>query len=91
MDEFKCNVTPCKCANFENKIFGDIILSLNSARRLIPNNLSKQDNLQGGYIRRRDDQLWKNHKVNGKYIVPYKINHGLDSFTKSLIPKVCTL
>ena len=91
MDDYKCNASPCKCSNYENKIFGDVILSFNSAKRLIPNNLSTINGLNRAYGMRRDEQLWTKHKINGKYIVAYKVNGGLDSYTKSLIPKVSTV
>ena len=90
MDDFKCVKSPCECANYKNKIFGDMILSLNSAKRLIKSSSSKQNDIHKAYGNQLDDQLWTNHKIGGKYIISYKINRGLDPLTKRLIPQVCS-
>ena len=89
MDDYRCNASPCTCANYENKIFGDVILSFNSAKRLIPNNLPTINPSNRAYGMRRDEDLWTNHKIGGKYIVAYRIDRDLDKLTKSYIPQAC--
>ena len=34
-------------------------------------------------------QLWNQNPVNGKYVIAYELNPGLDHKLKTVLPKVC--
>ena len=34
-------------------------------------------------------QLWNQNPVNGKYVIAYELDPGLDNKLKTVLPKVC--
>ena len=62
------------------------MITANTARLLIPVSNSTS-NTNAGFTN-TSVILWDQNKEDGKYIIGYKINDGLDQDTKELIPKV---
>ena len=66
---------------------GDIMLTPNTAQRLIPFRTSQNDNLSAAFTT-KNESFWTENKINGYYIIGYTINDKLDSLNKEIIPKV---
>ena len=66
---------------------GDIILTPETAQRLIPFTTSQNENLSAAFTN-KNETFWTENKVNGYYIIGYTINDKLDSLNKQTIPKV---
>ena len=62
------------------------MITANTARLLIPVSNSTS-NIAAGFTN-TSVTLWDQNKEDGKYIIGYEINDGLDQDTKELIPKV---
>ena len=71
--------------SIQNK--GDIILTPETAQRLIPFTTSQNENLSAAFTN-KNETFWTENKVNGYYIIGYTINDKLDSLNKQTIPKV---
>ena len=69
------------------QIKGDIILTPNTAQRLIPFRTSQDDYLSAAFTT-KNESFWTENKINGYYIIGYTINDKLDSLNKEIIPKV---
>ena len=66
---------------------GDIMLTPNTAQRLIPFKSSQNDDLSAAFTT-KNESFWTENKINGYYIIGYTINDKLDSLNKQTIPKV---
>ena len=66
---------------------GDIMLTPNTAQRLIPFRTSQNDKLSRAFTSKKES-FWTENKKNGYYIIGYTINNKLDSLNKQTIPKV---
>ena len=62
------------------------MITADTARLLIPTS-NTTSNIAAGFTN-TSVTLWDQNKENGKYIIGYEINVGLDKDTKELIPKV---
>ena len=71
--------------SIQNK--GDIILTSETAQRLIPFATSQTEYLSAAFTN-KNETFWTENKVNGYYIIGYTINDKLDSLNKQTIPKV---
>ena len=90
-DQYGCNLDPCRCAESNEFIVGDIImppepkkaksmLSLNKSYLSIPpsKKLKKSQSAPG---------LWNQNYQNGKYIIPYQFQTMLHNWTKQMVRK----
>ena len=66
---------------------GDIMLTPETAQRLIPFRTSQTNQLSAA-LTSTNERFWTENKLNGYYIIGYIINDKLDSLTKQTIPKV---
>ena len=66
---------------------GDIMLTPETAQRLIPFRTSQTNQLSAA-LTSTNETFWTENKLNGYYIIGYIINDKLDSLTKQTIPKV---
>ena len=66
---------------------GDIMLTPETAQRLIPFRTSQTTKLSAA-LTSTNETFWTENKMDGYYIIGYIINDKLDSLTKQTIPKV---
>ena len=103
-DEYGCNLSKCKCAPFDQTVIGkfdffwpivinrnhhsgDIAVSRKTVNKLMKISGDSNTAMWGAYAHSGVD-LWDQNVVNGKYIIAYEINHGLDRQVQNLLPKV---
>ena len=64
---------------------GDIAVSQKTVRKFM--NISSDANFSNAFPTTTSD-LWNQNIVNGKYIIAYKLNPGLDRRLQTMLPKV---
>ena len=66
---------------------GDIAVSRKTVQKLMNINSDINANFSNAFPTTTSD-LWDQNIVNGKYIIAYKLNPGLDHKLQSMLPKV---